>query len=159
MEERLKKILVRLQAQCVKREYCVQDIRKKALDKCEGDVQAAEEIVASLVADRFVSDLRYAGAYAREKSAISGWGPAKIRYALSAKHISRSDIDAALEEIDTERSDARLVKLMEHKWKSLEGDPQAKLKLLRYALSRGYGYDQVKDIADRITSQSASDDI
>ena len=159
MEEKLKKILTRLQAQCVKREYCIQDIRKKALDKCEGDIQAAEEIIASLIEERFVSDLRYATAYAREKSAINGWGPAKIRFALSAKRISHSDIDAALEEIDTERADSKLIKLMEHKWKSLEGDPQAKLKLLKYALSRGYGYDQVKDIADRITSQSVSDDI
>ena len=84
---------------------------------------------------------------------------AHFRFALSAKRISHSDIDAALEEIDTERADSKLIKLMEHKWKSLEGDPQAKLKLLKYALSRGYGYDQVKDIADRITSQSVSDDI
>lgn len=159
MEEKHKKILLRLQAQCSKREYCRQDISKKALERCEGDAEAAEQIVESLVADRFVSDRRYAEAFAREKSSISGWGPAKISFALRAKRISAEDISAALEEIDGDKADSRLQRLLEHKWKSLQGDPQAKLKLIRFALGRGYGYEQIRELIEQITSQSASDDI
>ena len=79
MDDKARKVLDSLQAQCARREYCVSDIRLKAVRKLDGDTQAAEEIVESLVADRFVSDLRYAGAFAREKASLSGWGPVKIR--------------------------------------------------------------------------------
>ncbi len=111
----------------------------------EGDAAAADEIVASLVNDRYVDDLRYASAFAREKASLFGWGPIKIRYALRAKGLGESDISAALEEIDSDKADERLRRLLEVKAKSLEGDPQLRLKLIKFALSRGYDYDDIKD--------------
>lgn len=158
MDEKQKKILERLQAQCVRREYCKQDILKKAIERCEGDKEAAAEIVDSLLADKFVSDLRFASAFAREKASINGWGPTKIRYQLRAKGVSNSDIDEALGEIDEDKADNRLEKLLSNKWKSLAGDSQAKLKLLKFALSRGYEYDKIKALVDKISSQSVSDE-
>ena len=47
-------------------------MKTKALKAMDGDGDAAEQIVASLVSDRFVDDLRYASAFAREKASISG---------------------------------------------------------------------------------------
>lgn len=152
MDEKAKKVLDSLQAQCARREYCTSDILEKAIRKMEGDREGAEEIVASLIKDRYVEDLRYASAFAREKAGISGWGPVKIRYALSAKRISKADIDAALDEIDGSKAQEKLLRLLETKWKSLEGDPQAKLKLLKFALGRGYEYDDVKSIVDRMAN-------
>ena len=146
MDEKAKQILSKLEAQCSKREYCTADIYQKALAKLEGDREAAEEIVAALEADNFVSDLRYASAFAREKASLTGWGPAKIRFALSAKKISKEVIDEALGEIEPEKAEARLERLLEAKRKTLEGDPQIKLKLIKFALSRGYDYDTVKKL-------------
>lgn len=159
MDEKGKKVLDRLQAQCARREYCISDIRRKALERLEGDEDAAEEMVSLLVKDGFVDELRYATAFASEKSALGGWGPIKIRRALSLKGVPKDVTDKALMEIDRGKADARLERLMASKWHSLDGDPQAKLKLLRYALSRGYGYDDVRIIADRLTSGKASDEI
>lgn len=150
MDEKAKKVLSRLEAQCARREYCVSDITAKAVKAMEGDAEAAREIVDSLVKDAFVSDLRYASAFAREKASLTGWGPIKIRFALGAKKIDRATIDAALEEVEPEKANDKLRRLMEQKWKSLQDDPQGKLKLLKFALGRGYGYDEVKDIADDI---------
>lgn len=146
MDEKAKQILSKLEAQCSKREYCTADIYQKALAKLEGDREAAEEIVAALEADNFVSDLRYASAFAREKASLTGWGPIKIRFALSAKKIDKETIDEALGEIELEKAEARLERLLETKRKSLEGDPQIKLKLIKFALSRGYDYDTVKKL-------------
>lgn len=145
MEANAKKVLDRLENQCSKREYCTRDVRQKAMKALEGDAAAADEIVASLVNDRYVDDLRYASAFAREKASLSGWGPIKIRYALRAKGLGESDISAALEEIDSDKADERLRRLLEVKAKSLEGDPQLRLKLIKFALSRGYDYDDIKD--------------
>lgn len=146
------KVLPYLQNLCAKREYCRSEILKKAETALEGDRQAAQEMLDSLVADRFVDDARYAAAFARERSSLTGWGPDKIRYSLLMKGISKADIAAALEEVDPEAADARMEKLITAKSKSLQGDPFIKFKLIKYALSRGYRYDDVAPAVDRILS-------
>ena len=145
MDQRAKKVLDSLQNLCSKREYCRKDIMAKALKALDGDAGAAAEVVESLVGDRFVDDLRYAGAFAREKSRLDGWGPVKIRFALRTKGIEAGFIERAMESVDTQAAALKLSKLLEAKAASLEGDPQKKFKLIKFALSRGYEYDQIRD--------------
>ncbi len=139
----IQKLLSRLRNLCSRREYCVSDIRAKAMKTLDGDVRGTEAVIESLLGDGYVDDRRYCAAYAREKSSISGWGEVKIRHALSQKGISRDNIDAGLAEIDADRASARLDRLVAAKRKALGDDPQWKMKLLRFALGRGYGYDEV----------------
>lgn len=123
---------------------------KKVMTALDGDVAKAEEVVAKLVEERYVDDLRYATAFARDKASIAGWGEAKIRYLLSSKGIDRELIAQALEEVDDKRAETRLEKLMENKVRSLKDDPQRRLKLLRFGLGRGYSYDQVTEMIDKM---------
>lgn len=123
---------------------------KKVMTALDGDVAKAEEVVAKLVEERYVDDLRYATAFARDKASIAGWGEAKIRYMLSSKGIDRELIAQALDEVDDKRAEIRLEKLMENKVRSLKDDPQRRLKLLRFGLGRGYSYDQVTEIIDKM---------
>lgn len=148
MEEQ--KSLARLQRLCSKAEYCRADIRRKALKDMEGDADAASRILSSLVEDRYVDDARYAVAFAREKANIQGWGPIKIRFQLRAKGVSEEDISAALQEVEPEKADDKLDRLLAAKAKTLEGDPQKRLKLLKFGLSRGYAYDAVEASLSRI---------
>ena len=150
MDEKKLKVLNRLRALCSRREYCVADVLKKAADGLEGDRAAAQEVVDVLVNEKYVDDLRYASAFARDKSAIQGWGEVKIRYMLSAKGVPRDVIDKALEGIDHDKADSRLEKLLQNKLKSLKDDPQCRLKLLRFALGRGYSYDEVNDVVNSL---------
>ena len=145
MNDEAKKVLGRLQNLCAKQECCSADMMQKALKALDYDRQTAEEVVAALVKDGYVDDARYAAAFAREKSSITGWGPVKIKFALAGKGIKGAAVDDALAEIDEGRADAKLRKLLENKWKTLAEDPQGKLKLIKFALSRGYEYDQVKN--------------
>ncbi len=139
--EEIGKVLDRLRRQCSRREYCSSDILRKASEVL--DEEAASEVLRVLVEERYVDDLRYASAFARDKSSIAGWGEVKIRYMLSAKGVAKKVIDEALQEIDRPKADMRLEKLLENKWKTLKNDPQGKLKLIRFALGRGYGYEDV----------------
>ena len=224
MTEREKQVYDALSAQCAKREYCVADIRRKALQRLSQDpsvapgsalgrgsssalgrgssgtpgsalgrgavasgsvrasgaavasgsalasgpervsgaalagaVSSAEAVVAALVADGFVDDRRYAAAFAREKSALSGWGPVKIRSALLARGVARDAVLEALEAVDPERAAAKLEKVLETKWRALRDDPQGRLKLIRFALSRGYDYDPIRPLVERITRPSEDD--
>ena len=145
-----KKVLERLQRQCARAESCTADVRRKALKALEGDVEAADRIVLSLVEDRFVDDARYAAAFAREKSSLQGWGAVKIRFLLRGKGISDEIIAGALQEVDPAKAASKLEKLAADRYRILKEDPQCRLKLLKTLLSRGYGYDEVEAAVQRI---------
>ena len=103
---------------CSRREYCVSDIRTKLMKELDGDVQKVETAINKLKDEKYVDDLRYATAYARDKASISGWGATKIRYMLSAKGVAKDVISEALNEVDEVKASTRLEKLLENKYKS-----------------------------------------
>lgn len=150
MEQETAKVLDRMRALCSRREYCRKDIMKKVLPAVDGDMAVAGSVVDTLVKEKYIDELRYASAFARDKSSIAGWGAVKIRYMLSAKGIPEDLIAQAMEEIDGEKAVSRLDKLMENKFRSLKEDPQCRLKMLRFGLGRGYGYDEVSSVVDRL---------
>lgn len=142
--------LSRLQKLCSKAEYCSADVYRKALKELDGDAESASRLVASLLEDRYVDDARYAAAFAREKASLQGWGPVKIRFQLRSKGVSEALITEALGEVDPQKADDKLDRLLSAKAKSLQGDPQLRLKLLKFALSRGYEYDAVEQAVGRL---------
>lgn len=133
---------------CSVSEHCRSDILKK-LEKCS--VSNPEEIVDRLCAEGYIDQDRYARAFVRDKSSLQGWGNAKIKLALQRKGFDGSTIAEAFTQIDVQASDKRLRELMTAKWKSLdrETDPRKKMAgLFRFAMGRGYSYDQIKQIYD-----------
>lgn len=144
----MEKVLDRMRNLCSRREYCRSDIMKKALAALDGDRALAERVVGILVEDKYIDEFRYASAFARDKSALSGWGGTKIRYMLSAKGIPGDIIDRAMGETDVRKARMRLEKLMENRYRSLKDDPQCRIKMLRFGLGRGYGYDEVAEVLD-----------
>lgn len=142
--------LSRLQKLCSKAEYCEADIYRKALKDLEGDADAARKVLEALISEKYVDNARYASAFAREKAAIQGWGPVKIRFQLKAKGVSEENIRAALEEVDEGKQADKLRKVLLSKARSLAGNPQFRLKLLRFGLTRGYDYDAVEAEVSKI---------
>ena len=152
-------IMDRLRRLCSLREYCTSDLLSKATsawlracpDDTEGAAAFARKAVESLQDDGYVDDLRYAAAFARDKSSLSGWGTVKIRYALSVKKIEPDVIAYALREIDSGKASDRLRRLLEGKARQLGDAPGRRMKLLRFALSRGYSYDDVAEILSELS--------
>jgi len=142
--------LSRLQKRCSKAEYCSSDVYRKALKALDGDAETAARVLAALVEEKYVDDVRYAGAFAREKAGLQGWGPIKIRFQLRSKGISEDAIAAALEEVEPGRAADKLERLLDAKARTLEGDPQFRLKMLKFGLSRGYEYAAVEEALKKI---------
>lgn len=147
------KVADRMRGLCSRREYCRQDIMKKVLAALGGDADEAGRIMDRLVEGKYIDDLRYASAFARDKSSIAGWGATKIRYMLAAKGIDRETIAAALQEVDEGKASDRLEKLLSAKVRSLKDDPQCRMKLLRFALGRGYQYDEAAEVIGRLLNE------
>lgn len=159
MDDKAKKLLSRFQASCAKREYCSSDIFAKAKMAMDGDEIAASEIVAELVREKYVDDLRYATAFAREKASLQGWGKMKISFMLVGKGIQKELVSKALEGIDSESADKKLEAVVSTKYRTLSDDPQCKLKLLKFALGRGYSYDEVKAVVERVISDGLEESL
>lgn len=150
MEPETARILNRLMRQCAAREYCCSDIRRKlaALPSPEAD-----EVLETLCREGYVDDTRYARAFARDKSALQGWGNLKIKLALQRKGIGEHVIGEALSEIDGPAATARLEQVLGAKWKTLQRETDTRrreAKFFRYGLGRGYSYEEIKRIYDHL---------
>lgn len=149
------KALDRMMASCSRREYCRKEIAAK-LARMDISDSERDGIMEKLCREKYIDEQRYASAFARDKSRLQGWGPRKISFALAAKGIERDMIDAALGSIDSEASSAKLRALVGSKMRQLRkagatagesdgslGEGGIKPRLLRFAMGRGYSYDQI----------------
>lgn len=142
---------------CSRREYCTEDIRHK-LQLRQLEPASIEGIIQTLIEEGYLSDSRYATAFARDKSSLQGWGSAKIKLALHRKGIDAETIRNAMAEIDAKEAAKKLKTVLEVKHKSLIKEdlrknngtaPDAsrlytiKNKLVRFGISRGYSIDEI----------------
>ena len=144
-DPRFKKALQGFQLRCARQEMCSADVRRKALRTFEGDAAQADALVRSLMEDGYVDDGRYAAAFAREKARLTGWGPVKIAFQLRGKGIPDELVRQALQEVDADDASGKLHALLAAKYKSVQGEPDARLRLIRFALGRGYEWAAVNE--------------
>ncbi len=133
--------LARLETLCVRAEHCTHELRQK-LKLWAIDTADADTIITSLSERKFVDDSRYARALVGDKVRFARWGRFKILAALTAKHIDRAIITAALADIDTDLYEENLSHLLRAKARTMSPDEphtyEGRTKLYRHALSRGY---------------------
>ncbi len=143
-------MLERMMRLCSVSEHCRSDIRSKVAGV---NPSWCDEILEKLCKDGYINEMRYATAFARDKSSLSGWGCAKIKVALSVKGIETPVIEAALQEIEPQAAQKKLSALLSAKWRALAGESDEtvkRVKLFRYALGRGYEYAQIKEYYDNL---------
>lgn len=145
-------LLLRMQRLCSSREYCTYDIEQK-LVKEELSADEILRLIATLTKEKFIDDLRYARAFANDKIKFAGWGPDKIVYTLKSKKISNEIINDVKESFDRDISKLQLKKILEQKLRGIsKGEEREKLlaKLVRFGVSRGFGYGDVYEVSKQI---------
>ena len=114
-----------------------------------------EGVVAKLIEQRFIDDRRYAEAYVREKSNISGWGAHKIAFQLRQKGIDKEIINATLATLDGDAQLKQLRAKLERKIRTIKAANNYELrgKLLRYGMGLGFDYEMTRNAIDKITPE------
>lgn len=127
-----------LQRWCSQQERSHMDVRTKLIEhQVYGD--ALEEIIAQLISENFLNEMRYASAYVSGKFKINEWGRIKITAGLKQKNISQKIISKAISEIDQETYCETLKKLFYNKKKSIKSNSlQDKQRLMNFLLQKGY---------------------
>lgn len=130
---------------CSKKEYCLQDIRKKLLS-WETAPEDCERILEFLQKNRFIDESRFASFYAKDKFRFNRWGEQKISLMLRQKGIPADIIREALATWDTSEYETTCLSLLKQKRKAIrDTDPlKVKAKLFRFCLSRGFDYDTIR---------------
>lgn len=110
-------------------------------------------VLQRLIADRFIDDRRYAEAFVREKSNLSGWGEYKIRAALMRKGIAADIIAEALKQINTQQHLERLHDKLAKRMRTVKYSSPYDLrnKLIRSGLSLGFAMDDVLHCVEQLT--------
>lgn len=134
------KALSRAAALCAKCEQCTPDLRRK-MDSWGLSASDICRAIGRLQELGFVDDSRFARAYAHDKLVFSGWGRKKIIQGLWAKRLSRDNIDQSFDGIDEEEYDSVARRVIRAKIRQSKDDIrtyEAKLKVLRFAMQRGF---------------------
>lgn len=116
----------------------------------------ARKVLARLLSERFIDDVRYAEAFVRDKLNLSGWGAYKIKMSLRAKGVSREVIEeVVVPMIEATDMTERLEDIMQRKMRTLKYNSpyDARTKLIRFAASRGYDMEQAVECASRVVGE------
>ncbi len=139
---------------CSRQEKCCSDIRKKLRDWEISSVDQ-DEIIQSLIDEKFIDEERYTNFYVRDKFRFNRWGRIKIAHHLKQKQIPEYLISEAIEQLnEIEYSDV-LSDLLLGKIKTIrEEDPyQLRAKLFRFAQGRGFESQLSLRIIDKLISE------
>lgn len=134
---------------CARSEHCQHDLTEK-MRRWEMTDEAQARVMQRLVSERYVDDERYARAFVRDKIKYNKWGRRKVEQALWQKHIDDDIRQRVISEVDDEEYLSVLRPLLKQKRRSTkaESDYEQNQKLVRFALSRGFTYDIIRQCID-----------
>ena len=146
--------LLKLTTLCTQSEHCSQEMLDK-MRKWELPEEAIARNMEFLTQKKFIDDERYARAFINDKVKYNKWGRRKVEQALWMKHISK-DISAPIfAEMEDDLYTDTLLPLMISKYKSIKAknDYERSMKLIRFAMGRGYDMDIIKKCLDRMKEE------
>lgn len=151
--------LAKMSMLCAESEKCKSDIAEK-LRKHGLSSDNVSEILAYLERERFIDEARYSVFFAKDKYKFSKWGRKKIEYALKMKKIPISYIQDALEEIPDDAYEETMMASLTSKLKTIKFQNRydAKAKLYRFAVSRGYESGMALEAIDKILNDNLEED-
>ena len=136
---------LQLAAICAQAEHCEQEMRDK-MKRWEIDETAQNRIIDRLTKERYIDNERYARAFVKDKIRYNKWGRRKVQQALWMKRIDKDIQQRVLDEIDEKEYLDVLRPLLKQKRKSIKADSDYEMnqKLVRFALSRGFTFDIIR---------------
>lgn len=141
--------LKRLGDLCAKTEHCSGEIMEK-MYKMGLPEDAKTRIMEKLTKYSYVDDERFTNAYVYDKIRYNKWGRRKIEQALWAKRIDNKIANLVLDAVPDEEYLSVLRPLLKSKYPTInaETDYERSVKLIKYALGKGFTFDLIKQCID-----------
>ena len=116
------------------------------MKRWELDEMVQNRVINRLTEERYIDNERYARAFVKDKIRYNKWGRRKVQQALWMKRIDTDIQQRVLDEIDEKEYLDVLRPLLKQKRKSIKAGNYYELnqKLVRFALSRGFTFDIIR---------------
>lgn len=134
-------IITQMERFCAWQERCPFDVHRKLMSHHLSEEQE-ESVIKYLKDNQFLDEDRYVESFVRSK-VKAAWGKQKIVAALRAKQIPSALIDRFCAEISTDDYTEKLRQSIEKWQRSHPNVENARPKLIRHLLSKGYGMEEV----------------
>ncbi len=135
-------LLQKAAAFCAYQERTQDEVRQRLKKWGVWEEDEADELIAELISQNYVSEERFAKTYAGGKFRQKKWGRRRIKQELTKRGLTDYVIQKGMNEITDNAYEQTLQGLLVKKLEILkrtEDNPQKrKQKLARYALSKGY---------------------
>ncbi len=143
--------LNKLTAICARGEHCLQEMLVK-MDRWQIDDDTKQRVLAYLVKEHYIDEERYARFFINDKMKYNHWGKRKIEQSLYIKRIPKEIYAHLLESFNDEAYTNILMPLLHKKRNSMKEayGYEAKMKLIRFAMQRGFSYEQAEQCLEKI---------
>lgn len=140
---------LKLTALCARSEHCQQEMLDKMRQWGVSEEERAQ-VMQRLVNEHYVDDERFTRAFVNDKIRYNKWGRRKVEQALWMKRIDEHIARAILDEVDDEEYTATLTPMLKQKRRTTKAnsDYELNMKLIKFALSRGFTMDIIKQCLD-----------
>ena len=134
---------------CARSEHCQQEMLDKMRQWGVSEEEQAQ-VMERLIREKYVDDARFARAFVYDKIRYNKWGRRKVEQALWLKRIDNSIGQSILDEVDDEEYLSILRPMLKQKRKGIKAKSEYELtmKLIKFALGRGFSMDLIKQCID-----------
>ena len=141
--------LLTLTALCASGEHCTQEMLDK-MARWELSEEAQARVMQYLTEHQYIDDERFTRAFVMDKIRYNKWGRRKVEQALWLKRIPKDIQTKILDEIDENEYLNVLRPLIKSKRRSIKAksDYEANMKLIKFALGRGFTFDIIRQCID-----------
>jgi len=130
---------------CARSEHCQHEMTEKMRQWGVSDEEQAQ-VMERLINERYIDDERFTRAFVNDKIKYNKWGRRKVEQALWLKRIDAEISQRVLDEVDDAEYLSILKPMLKQKRRSTRAESEYELnvKLIKFALSRGFTMDIIK---------------
>lgn len=150
--------LITLTALCASSEHCSQEMLDK-MTRWQLPKEEQARVMEYLVKNNYIDEERFTHAFVMDKIRYNKWGRRKIEQALWQKRIPKDIQTKILDEIDENEYLNVLRPLLKSKRRSIQtkNDYELNMKLIKFALSRGFTFDLIRQCIDGADEMNPED--
>lgn len=147
--------LQKLRHYCGYQERCHSEVKQKLYD-LGVNKKDHDELIATLIEEKYLDEERFALAFAGGKFRIKQWGRVKIKYELRQKQVSEYSIKKAIKQIGEAEYLDLLKQLATEKYKGLKNEQHIvrRKKTMDYLLQKGFEPELIIKMADKIINET-----
>jgi regulatory protein len=150
--------LITLTALCASSEHCSQEMLDK-MTRWQLPEEEQARVMEYLVKNNYIDEERFTHAFVMDKIRYNKWGRRKIEQALWQKRIPKDIQTKILDEIDENEYLNVLRPLLKSKRRCIQAknDYELNMKLIRFALSRGFTFELIRQCIDGADEMNPED--